>query len=94
MDLSLTDEQLEIVVNNVANTKDGLLLIGHLIAEANIYRRGVLENSDRENFLRGVSAHGIYIKELLEVFAPDKYLELLKIGVEKTKEEQENNVKR
>jgi len=93
MDLSLDDEQLAKVVQKVAKTDDGLLLIGHFISEANIFRRGLADNADKENYLRGVAAHGAWINEVLETYAPDEYLKLMKIGVEKIKKEQSNGRK-
>ena len=80
MNLLLNDEQLETVVNNVAKTKDGLKLLGHILASTRVFAAGFNGNS-RDIYNKGRADFGLEIRSLLMQYAFDEYVELMKKGV-------------
>ena len=84
MDLLLTDEELELVINNVANDApkkgDGLKLLGHILSMSRVFSTGFNGNS-RDIYNKGRADFGLEIREIIMQHAFDKYVELLKKGV-------------
>lgn len=80
MNLLLTDEQLELVVSNIARTEDGKKLFGHLLESSRVFAKGFNGNS-RDIYNKGRSDFGLEIRELLMQYALDEYFEILRKGV-------------
>lgn len=90
MDLSLDDKQLEEVVSNVANTEDGLKLIGHFISESRVFEKG-FNGNETDSYNKGRADFGIEIIESLELYAQKAWFTLQEQNVAKKLKEIEEN---
>lgn len=73
----LDDEHLGFALFNVANSKDGLALLSHLIETSNCLCKGATFESEKDYYNKGFRDFGFMICEMMMKYAFDKYVELL-----------------
>lgn len=86
LDLTLSGKELEKVIKSVAATPDGLKFIGHLIS-SDISKADVFQGNSRDVYNKGCSEHSLQLSEDLQIYAFEKFLELLKMDKSKREEE-------
>lgn len=77
----IKEDDLEVVVNNVARTKDGKKLFSHLLAISGVDEP--VYCGDSKDLVRSIkSDFGLVIKKMLLEYAFDVYTEILRKGIE------------
>jgi hypothetical protein len=66
----------EIALANICNTKGGLQFIAHLLDYSGCFEQGGATTSEHT---RGRKDFGLYISDLLQEHALDRYIEILKL---------------
>ena len=75
----LSDEKLELVIQNIAVTKDGKKFFEHILASSGMFNIGFNGNS-RDIYNKGRSDFGLEIRDLLMQYAMNDYIEIIKEG--------------
>lgn len=78
MSLLLDDDNLKIVVNNVAVTEDGRKLLGHLLESSRVFLTGIKGDVSRDAYNRGRADFGLELREIIINSNIEQYFKILK----------------
>lgn len=73
----MNDKDLKRIFLNAIKSPDTILLLEHFIHKSGCFRRGLAANDRLENYLRGYSDSGLYIRNLFLEYAPEIYANLI-----------------
>ena len=80
----MKDDEIKLIVNNVAVTNDGLNFIEILLEKLGAYDRGFnFQNHDMEVYNKAKREQGLWLLDLIMQSNFDKYIELMKRRKEK-----------